>query len=396
MPLTAADIPAILVGIQGVFLVLLFLGSPYFRSRANSYLALTFGTLAIISIIEFHHLTALPAAWKTLHNDIMWEYLFAPSLFLYFAAVLKHPFAERPVRWWLFLPFLLTLVVNVIIDLDHEFGSYDLGLAPDNAMLNLYYEIETWSTILFALVLCRWSYLLIKRNPSPIPSNWIPSFWRLSTMVIIAWGISQLLMSVTGLDLFYWLWVSLALLFGWITYRGVLQFKLAEERFEIRSRFEQLSNSATAPLPSAPLTTSKRLGPAEVQIPQDASLTASKQRDANSEIYFNQLESLMRTEKIYRDANLSREQVAERLGISSGYLSRLLSKHQIDNFSNYINRFRVSEVQLLLEEGDFQHYSLLSIGFEAGFNSKSTFYTAFKKISGQTPSAYRSAIRAKN
>jgi AraC-like DNA-binding protein len=57
------------------------------------------------------------------------------------------------------------------------------------------------------------------------------------------------------------------------------------------------------------------------------------------------------------------------------------------DFRNFINRFRVEEAQRLLKSDP--EMSILTICFEVGFNSKSTFNTAFKKISGITPRDYR-------
>ncbi|MEM6318074.1 MAG: helix-turn-helix domain-containing protein [Bacteroidota bacterium] len=56
---------------------------------------------------------------------------------------------------------------------------------------------------------------------------------------------------------------------------------------------------------------------------------------------------------------------------------------------DFINRYRVQEVQAKLVDSKFDHYTILGIAQEAGFNAKSTFYTAFKKVTGMTPSAYR-------
>jgi AraC-like DNA-binding protein len=62
------------------------------------------------------------------------------------------------------------------------------------------------------------------------------------------------------------------------------------------------------------------------------------------------------------------------------------------NFFDFVNLYRVNEVKGLMKKdstGDSKNYQL---AYEAGFNSKATFYRIFKKFSGQTPSDYRAMI----
>ena len=106
-------------------------------------------------------------------------------------------------------------------------------------------------------------------------------------------------------------------------------------------------------------------------------------------VYFKELESLMRESKIYRDPNLGLTSVAHQLKISSNYLSQVVNKLTGKNFADYINSFRVEDAKLKLTNMDFTNYTIVGIGLESGFNSKSTFYSAFKKMVGISPSIYR-------
>ncbi|MDY8135098.1 helix-turn-helix domain-containing protein [Aquimarina sp. 2201CG5-10] len=106
-------------------------------------------------------------------------------------------------------------------------------------------------------------------------------------------------------------------------------------------------------------------------------------------VYFKELEFLMKEAKLYRDPNLGLESVAKRLKISSNYLSQLVNKLTDQNFADYINSFRVEDAKSKLRNTNFINYTIVSIALEAGFNSKSTFYSAFKKITGVSPSIYR-------
>ncbi|NAS30988.1 helix-turn-helix domain-containing protein [Flavobacteriaceae bacterium R38] len=129
-----------------------------------------------------------------------------------------------------------------------------------------------------------------------------------------------------------------------------------------------------------------------------ATLCAQKIRDlqiqykkpfTKSNSYFRKLESLIKTKKIYRDPHLSLSTTAGLLGISSCYLSSLVNTITKKSFIDYINEYRVAEVKKNLRSKEFNHYTIVSVGLEAGFNSKSTFYTAFKKHTGMSPSDFR-------
>jgi AraC-like DNA-binding protein len=64
------------------------------------------------------------------------------------------------------------------------------------------------------------------------------------------------------------------------------------------------------------------------------------------------------------------------------------------NFFQFINAYRVAEAQRLLASAQHQHLSMVGIAFEAGFSSKTTFNTTFKKLTGLTPSQFLQQVRA--
>lgn len=101
------------------------------------------------------------------------------------------------------------------------------------------------------------------------------------------------------------------------------------------------------------------------------------------------------TEKPYILRELNAEMVAKQLGIKQHHLTEVMNEYIGKNFYTFVNEYRVAEVQYLLQSKQFDHYSLLAIAYEAGFNSKSSFNTIFKKITGLTPTAYKTALDQK-
>lgn len=128
-----------------------------------------------------------------------------------------------------------------------------------------------------------------------------------------------------------------------------------------------------------------------------ASLCAQRIKDikSNTKItlteeneYYKKIIPLFEKEKIYRDPNLSLDCLAERLNISSGYLSRLINDITNKSFNQFINEYRVHEVQKNLLSKEYAHYNILSIGLESGFNSKASFNRNFKEVTGLAPQEY--------
>ena len=62
------------------------------------------------------------------------------------------------------------------------------------------------------------------------------------------------------------------------------------------------------------------------------------------------------------------------------------------NFFDYVNNYRVEEFKKLVNDPAKKDDKLIFLAYDAGFNSKSTFNTAFKKFTGQTPSDYRNSL----
>ncbi|MEQ9366696.1 MAG: AraC family transcriptional regulator [Leptospirales bacterium] len=101
----------------------------------------------------------------------------------------------------------------------------------------------------------------------------------------------------------------------------------------------------------------------------------------------DRLDRLMRDERLYLDEELSLEGLATELGLSRHQLSGLLNETLGKNFHTYLNEFRVAAACEMLRQE--RRRSVLSIAHAVGFNSKSSFHSAFQKFTGHTPLQYR-------
>ncbi|MCI4646390.1 MAG: helix-turn-helix domain-containing protein [Hyphomonadaceae bacterium] len=99
------------------------------------------------------------------------------------------------------------------------------------------------------------------------------------------------------------------------------------------------------------------------------------------------LETAMRRDRLYENPNLSRRQLSDAIGTTDHRVSEVLNRHLCTSFYDYVNSWRIHEAKRLLAEDSSR--SVLEIALEVGFNSRSTFYSAFRKSTGQNPSEFR-------
>lgn len=111
--------------------------------------------------------------------------------------------------------------------------------------------------------------------------------------------------------------------------------------------------------------------------------------DGSGEKYLQKLKLLMDDTKIYLNPNLKLSALAEKIGLPSHQLSKLINEKFGKSFNDFVNEYRVKEFICRVNHNENENYTLFGIALEVGFNSKSSFNSAFKKITGKTPSEYK-------
>jgi AraC-like DNA-binding protein len=101
-----------------------------------------------------------------------------------------------------------------------------------------------------------------------------------------------------------------------------------------------------------------------------------------------QLEQLMRSEKPYKNPELTLPELAQRLHIPPNQLSQAINSGTQNSFYQYINTWRIEAFLIRAAAPENQHFTYLAIAFDCGFNSKTTFNKYFKLKTGKTPSEY--------
>ncbi len=113
------------------------------------------------------------------------------------------------------------------------------------------------------------------------------------------------------------------------------------------------------------------------------------QIDNNCEIYKKKLLDYIRDEKPFLNSNLKLLDIAVNLDIPPHILSNVINEKLNKNFFNLINSYRVENAKEILSDPKSINYTILSVAFDCGFNSKSSFNRIFKDQTGLTPSVYQ-------
>ena len=116
--------------------------------------------------------------------------------------------------------------------------------------------------------------------------------------------------------------------------------------------------------------------------------------DAQKESYLQTLLQHFEQEKPFLKPELTLREVAEQVNIPYRYVSQVVNEKLDRQFLDFVNSYRVDAAKTMLIAPQWAHLSIEGVAAEAGFNSRSAFYKAFKKATGITPGAFRKSQAA--
>lgn len=364
----------LLVGaFQGIIFSVIAFASKKFRSRSNFFLGL------LILVFSLNLIQNYLVASELVNRDFYFGYFFLPfsSLYLvlfYFYVKTFLSFDKKSNAWnyLLFLPFAIAFLVT----LAEKFVLNSKGVPFSEILfLEKFREYHEIFSVGYSLILAAMSYLLIVRfekeqsaagkNQIKIKTNWLKIITILLFVMCLYWIIPLYLELTVRLNIsitvFYALWIGLSVTIYLLGHIALYQYGINSERKKIHQFAAETKISKN----SKPPTDGEKSG------------------------LILEMIRYVETDKNYLDSNLSLEKVSAELGVNNSYLSRLIHSEMKINFSDYVNRLRVEEAKAYMNRDEFMNYNLISIGLEAGFNSKTTFYKAFKKYTGITPSEFK-------
>ncbi len=108
----------------------------------------------------------------------------------------------------------------------------------------------------------------------------------------------------------------------------------------------------------------------------------------DSVFYLQKLLQYMEEEKPYLRGKLSLKEVAGSLGVSTNHLSQIINENLEKNFFDFVNSYRVDLIKQKMRDPSNKKFTIISLAYDCGFNSKSSFNAIFKKIEGLTPTEF--------
>jgi AraC-like DNA-binding protein len=175
--------------------------------------------------------------------------------------------------------------------------------------------------------------------------------------------------------------LAMAVLVYAIGYKGLRQpevFRHETAEYPVPKRLD----AGTPPLP-----------PVEAETPSSR-YERSGLGDVEAERLKASLLAIMDAERPWKDSELTLADLAARLNSTPHKLSEVLNAQIGQTFYDFVNGYRVREVQRRIQAGEARALKILALAMDAGFASKSTFNQAFKKHTSQTPSDFRQAVGA--
>ena len=376
---------------HGLFLALALLHARGGNQRAHRILAL----LCVIFILslgdEFmrqtHYYTPFPRLiWVT---DPL-EFLYGPLTWFYILALTSpYKFTFSWQQWYHFIPTALASLFATpfyLLDTQIKLAFLYLDEIPDVWLANLAYlgqlALILMFIVQFALYLV-WSFRALKQHARRIHQR-----FSYTHRVDLAWlryllGFFSTLFLLFLLDVFIADWLGLGdqltkalglmtvVMFYTLGYLGLRQPTIFERHKTTDLLTEQ--SSSTSPI-------------------ANQKYKASALDAETSKLLLIDLEHYMLKHKPYLDSKITLPSLSAQLGISSNYLSQVINQHLDQNFFDFINSRRVQQAKTYLSDAKQDKPNMLRIGFDSGFNSKSVFYSAFKKHTGMTPSQYRKSV----
>ena len=366
---------------QGIVLGLLILKSSLFNSNSNKHLAYLLFTLSIILLNHVFEVedAFTPYPFLRFIDHIEWVFLIPAFLFIFIINRIDDTVKSKQKKYLCFIPFGYSAVLTISQDLDHVAGIYTIP-ESGTGLIEILGLIHLVLAITFIPFLSLYSYFMIKYLKDTQEKKWIITLLTIVTSLLFAFLIIYLASLFIPFDLSSTM--SILALFAtflihWTAYIGIYKYKLAKNKDAVYNF----------------LNTDLTLSYSNLQIVDNSTLQEYKESITADNLYFQKLELLCKEQQIYTDSTLNREKVAEKLGISAGYVSQIVNTITGDNFANYINNYRVEAVKEMISNSEYENYNLLTMGLESGFTSKTTFYKAFKKVTGQTPNEYKNTSK---
>ncbi len=361
--------------VQSVFGILVFL------TKRPGHLSFTLLTVWMVVIAVFMGASLLPFQVVEYFKPGIFPLMFltGPLLYLYVGSLTIEDFRLKPSHFLHLVPFLLVAIHRSTIQVVPISSSPDLIENPNYLFNKVYYSLlivsafTYWFLGLQLIIKHRKKMPLYFSNYSSKNSlNWLGFVLSLFLFVFIASFFSFFINIIFGLGIVQYTTLNLNLtVFTFImVYFGINQSAIYSG--------DQANSKATYQVVATGESEAKSVG---ATLPDE-------QMEELSLLVTNYLVN----KKPYRNPDYNLQMLADDLAISRHKLSHVINTGQKKNFYKFINEFRVEEAKKMLADPSYDHYSVLGVAMDCGFNAKTSFNRIFKEETGLTPTEFKQTL----
>jgi len=407
MPNAVPDLLLLFASAQGFFLTVLILHK-HGRLLANRFLI----ALLFLYSANLLHLALDQAGYSSTHPRLLMAaigvgFLAGPLHYLYakYLTGSEQRFLHRD--WWHFLPFLIYEVVVAIFFRPSEGGPLPAGSEVElDTWISLYFPYHSLLISQFATYLVL-TLRLLRRHARQarqvfssldrIRLDWLRNITYMVMAFLVVYAV-EFALTLANHRIEGYFGLTSLLMAIYIYALGYLAFFKSEV-------FTWPAPQQPLPERPAAATVGEEAGGVVDGVVDDGtdggSDEGSDQKYGKSGLseerarrYQKQLLAVMQDQEPYIDAGLTLNQLAELVGVSPHNLSEVINGQLGQNFFDFVNAYRIERVKRDLVDPKQSHLTILALALDAGFNSKSSFNSIFKKHVGATPSAFRSQQQA--
>ncbi len=299
---------------------------------------------------------------------IPWDLLMLPVFYFFVATYLQHPIKKKILY---LLPFITGASFHITFFISRVLlKNYSFIPMP---FINEYYGLEEYATILFNIFMILITFRFIRRadkkliqsrgRPLLYETKWLKQMLLTAFIICITWIVLLFVDHIVdppwlgNRAKYYFIWICMSGLIYCLGYSGVYHLGIFNQRKKIR------------------LAEKKQTG----------------EKSTLKKEHFDRITSSILNEKMYLNPNLTLHSLSQSLQMSESYISAHINSFSQSNFSTFINHLRIEYAKKLLRDPAYTNFTIVSIALESGFNSKSTFYAAFKKHEGISPTVFRNS-----
>jgi AraC-like DNA-binding protein len=411
------------IGIGINLLLILLLASKKGKALADRILLVWL--VLICCHLSLFALTLQPITTNNVHwllgTGIPFPLLHGPMLYLYTAAMTNMLPSKRKFLLIHFLPAIIAVLFFLPVFLKSAdeklafIASNGKGYQTANLVRIILLQVSGFVYVLWSLWLLRKHKHNISREFSyeeRINLNWLRYFiYSLAAIWII--------IVLTRSD--YYIFVGTVVFIIFLGYFGIRQvgiftpaslYKANKEveteqqasiySIETSNKFdfvEQQPERIIAEPPEPSVSSDETEIPIEVEETkptQRKKYASSGVTEEMSNDIHQRLTQFMTTEKLFTEPELSLSMLAEKINVHSNYLSQVINEKEGKTFFEYVNSLRVEEFKRLAALPENKQFTIMSLAYDCGFNSKSSFNKNFKKVADQSPSEYLASTDHQN